>query len=254
VNRPQGEEIGGEPPPGIGRGAWIERALLTAGLVALFAAGYFCVGKAVDPARARELATGLDARLPFVPATIWVYAWVFPAAFAPLFVVRSRDLFRRVVLAYAIVMVISFLAFALFPVTSSRLRADVGGLDRTRFSQWAVALLYRIDPPLNLFPSLHLSIAALAALACWKADRRTGGPMGAGVALVGLSICTVKQHFVLDGIGGLALAALVWGVTFRKRPPAPEEPFVPPGRGTAMYVVFLAACYGALYVAFRVAS
>ena len=58
----------GDQPTGIGLGAWIERILLSAGLVALFAAGYFCVGLTVDPARARELMTGLDAWLPFVPA------------------------------------------------------------------------------------------------------------------------------------------------------------------------------------------
>ncbi|KAF0243802.1 MAG: hypothetical protein FD180_3057 [Planctomycetota bacterium] len=244
----------GGQPSGIGRGAWIERALLSAGLVALFSVGYFCVGLTVDPARARELMTGLDARLPFVPASIWAYSWVFPAAFAPLFVVRSRELFRRVVVAYAIVMVISFLAFALLPVTSRRLRADVSGLDPARFSQWAVALLYRLDPPLNLFPSLHLSIAAIAALACWKADRRTGWLMAVGVALVGLSICTVKQHFVLDGIGGLALAGIAWGFTFRNYRPAEGERVAWSWRGPAAYVLFLAVSYSALYLVFCFSS
>lgn len=239
---------------GIGGGAWIERALLSSGLVALFAAGYFCVGLTVDPARARELMTGLDASLPFVPASIWIYAWVFPAAFAPLFVVRSRELFRRVVVAYAVVMVISFLVFALFPVTSRHLRADASGLDKAHFSQWAVALLYRLDPPLNLFPSLHLSIAAIAALACWKADRRVGGLMSVGVALVGLSICTVKQHFVLDGIGGLVLAGLAYAFTFRNFRPAAGESFAWSWRGPVSYVLFLSAWYGALYLAFCFAS
>jgi membrane-associated phospholipid phosphatase len=233
--------------------AGIERVLLTAGLVALFSAGYLCAGLMADPARARDLMTGLDARIPFLPGSIWVYVWVFPAAFAPLFVVRSRQLFREVVLAYAIVMVVSFLCFALFPVSSSQLRVAAGGLDEARFSQWAVAVLYRLDPPFNLFPSLHLSIAALAALACWKADRRIGCCMALGVALVGVSISTVKQHFLLDGIGGLALAGLVFGFTFRKFRPAPLERVAFSPRGPAAYVLFLALTYGGFYLAFRFA-
>jgi membrane-associated phospholipid phosphatase len=232
-------------------GAGFERGLLTAGLVALFSVGYLCVGLAADPSRAHDLMTGLDARIPFLPASIWVYVWVFPAAFAPLFVVGSRKLFRRVVLAYAIVMVVSFVCFALFPVTSSQLRADAGRLDRARCSEWAVAVLYRADPPFNLFPSLHLSIAALAALACWKADRRIGGGMAVGVALVFVSILTVKQHFLLDGIGGLALAGLVFGFTFRKFQPAPGERVAFSPRGPAAYVLFLALTYTGFYLAFR---
>ncbi|MEK7469911.1 MAG: phosphatase PAP2 family protein [Planctomycetota bacterium] len=226
---------------------------MTTGLVALFSAGYLCAGLTADPARARDLMTALDTRVPFLPGSIWIYLWVFPAAFAPLFVVRSRKLFRKVVVAYAIVMLVSFLCFALFPVTSSQLRVAAGGLDEARFSQWAVAVLYRIDPPFNLFPSLHLSIAALAALACWKADRRIGGCMALGVALVGVSTCTVKQHFLLDGIGGLALAGLVFAFTFRKFQPAPLERVAFNTRGPAAYVLFLALTYVGFYLAFRFA-
>jgi membrane-associated phospholipid phosphatase len=139
-------------------------------------------------------------------------------------------------------------------VTSIALRADPGALDVTRPSPWAVALLYRLDPPLNLFPSLHLSIGALAALGAWKAKRSYGAAAGVGVALIAASICTVKQHFVLDLAGGAVLAALVYAVVLR---PYAKEPGIEPAfgwRGPTAFGVLLIAVYCGLYATFLATS
>jgi membrane-associated phospholipid phosphatase len=187
----------------------VERAALTAAACAFFTAGYFGVGLNVDPPRARSLGTAVDLRIPFIASSVWVYLSLFPTSLLPLFVVRCPRLFRRTIAAYVLAIAASLAVFAVFPVTSAGLRADPAALDATRFAPWAVALLYRLDPPYNLFPSLHLSIAILAALSAWKASRPLGTAAFAGVAPIGASICTVKQHFIVDGAGGVALAAIV---------------------------------------------
>jgi hypothetical protein len=232
----------------------LERAALAAGVIGLFVIGYFGVGHHTDPARARELATALDHRIPFIPVTIWVYLWVFPCAFIPLFVVRCPLLFRRAMIAYAVTIAVSLIVFVALPVTSRELRVDAATLDVSRASQWAVKTVYDLDPPYNLFPSLHLSIAVLAALAAWNASRRYGAITFIGVALVGVSITTVKQHFVIDGLAGIALAALVQAIVFRGfRPSTDLEPAYS-WRGPALYVVLLALAYGGFYAAFLWAS
>ncbi len=236
------------------RGAAIEKAVLTASAIALFVVGYFWVGHSTDPSRARELMTPLDAQIPFLPATVWIYLWVFPASVIPVFLVRCRYLFRRTILAYVIVMTVSYVCFVAFPVTSLHLRVSTYDLDVTRLSEWAVALLYVLDPPYNLFPSLHLSIAALATISVWKADWRYGLVTGIGVALVGVSITTVKQHFVLDGIGGVALAAIVQAFTLRPYRPPPGTDPASSWRAVTLYVVLLALTYVGFYLAFRFAS
>jgi membrane-associated phospholipid phosphatase len=232
----------------------VERAVLTIGAVTFFVAGYFAVGHHVDPGRARDLGTSLDARIPFIARSVWVYLWVFPASLLPLFLVRCPRLFRRTIVAYCVAIAVSLIVFAAIPVTSIGLRADRAALDVTRFSPWAVSVLYRLDPPYNLFPSLHLSIAALAALSAWKARRLYGAATFVGVALIGASICTVKQHFVLDGLGGVALAIVVH--TFVLRPYAPS-PGIDPAygwRGPAAYAALLAVVYAGFYAAFLAAS
>lgn len=182
---------------------------------------------------------------------MWVYLWVFPASVLPLFVVRCPRLLRRTVASYGAAIAVSLVLFAALPVTSTGLRMDRSALDATRFSPWAVSLLYRIDPPFNLFPSLHLSIAALGALSAWKARRSYGAATLVGVALTGASICTVKQHFVLDGLGGIALAAGLHGLVLRGYRPTPGEDPSYGWRGPAAYAALLAVNYAGFYVAFR---
>lgn len=236
------------------RRASLERALLTVGLVIFFIAGYFGVGTSRDPQRARELQTFVDDQIPFVAASVWTYLLIFPSALLPLFVVRCQRLFRRTAVAYAIVIAVSLFCFAFFPVTSSALRADGVMLDRGRASDWAVATLYSIDPPYNLFPSLHLSIAVLAAFAVWKAARRYGMAAFVTLVVVAMSVCTVKQHVVLDVVGGGALGALVSFFVLRPyRPQAGVEPAYS-WRGPLLYVAFLAMVYTGFYLAFYFAS
>jgi len=229
----------------------LERVVLTAGLATFFIVGYFGIGLSTDPTRAGELVSPLDVHIPFIACSIWLYLWVFPAAFTPLFLVHCPRLFRRTALAYAMVIAVSFACFAAFPVTSARLRAAPAMLDVGDPCGWAVAILYSLDPPFNLFPSLHLSIAALAAFSAWKASGRYGAAFFTGVGLVGMSVCTVKQHFVSDVLGGFVLAALVGAVILQ--PYRPEAGISPAysWRGPAMYLAFLILFYAAIYIAYR---
>jgi membrane-associated phospholipid phosphatase len=232
----------------------LERAVLTVSLVIFFITGYFGVGISRKPEEARELATALDARIPFMARSVWIYLLIFPSALLPLFVVRCRRLFGRTAVAYAIAITISLFCFTFFPVTSLGLRADAAMLDLTRASDWAVATLYSIDPPYNLFPSLHLSIAVLAAFSVWKASRLYGVVTFVTLVFIGVSVCTVKQHVVLDAVGGVALGALVSFFVLRPyRPQAGVEPAYS-WRGPLLYIAFLVLVYTGFYLTWLSAS
>lgn len=234
--------------------AVLERVVLTVGLVTFFIAGYFSVGLSRDPVRASELVSSLDEHIPFIARSVWVYLWMFPSALIPLFVVRCRRLFRRTAFAYATAITVSFIFFAAFPTTSVRLRAAPAMLDVARPSDWVVSILYSFDPPYNLFPSLHLSIAVLAAFSAWKAAKPYGAAVFVGVGFVGLSICTVKQHFLLDSLGGLVIAGLVAALILR--PYQPQAGVTPAysWRGPAIYFIFLVLVYTGFYVTYLWAS
>lgn len=227
-----------------------ERALLSAAVIALFVTGYFAIGRSIRVEAAHDLTTAWDLGIPFVAWTVWIYLWLFPAALLPLFTVRCMRLFRRTIVAYTIVIALSLAVFVAFPVTSRHLREAAGALDAGRLTPWAVLTVYRLDPPLNLFPSLHLSIALLSALAAWTASRVYGALAGVGVVLVAISICTVKQHVLADAAGAFVLAGVVYGSVLRPYVPAPGAATAYGWRGAAAYAAFTALAYAGFIAAF----
>ena len=227
--------------------ALIKKTLLSLGLAIAFGGGYFGIGLNTAASRAHQLATPLDQAIPFVPESVWIYLWMLSAAFLPLFVVRCPVLFARTLQAYALAIGVSFLVFIAFPVTAAPLRVDPQELDRSRPAEWAVSVLYAIDPPTNMFPSLHLSISALAAFSIWKAAKRWGVAALLGVALAAVSICTVKQHYVVDGLGGVVLAAGLYAWLLRGYRPAPGTEPACSWRGPMGYLALLALLYLAVY-------
>jgi membrane-associated phospholipid phosphatase len=228
-----------------------ERAAIASLIVVSYAAGYFLIGWTTDPEHARSLSTPLDARIPFVPETVFLYAWVYTAMVFPLFVVRSSALFRRVGLAYAIVIAVCLATFAVFPVTAVDLRPDAGALDVSRFSGWAVKLVYTLDPPFNLFPSVHLAVATLAALSAWTARPIYGAIGFAWLIPIAVSVSTVKQHFLIDIVAGAGLAFAAYAAIIRPYGRVPVEECAYGWGGPLLYLVFHGLVYTAAYAAFR---
>lgn len=219
------------------------RVLQVVGVVAYFQLGMHGIGAISAGREVHTLGTWFDAWVPFVPWTVYPYSAAYPLALLPLFVVRCSRLFRRTVAASLVVLTASFAAYLVFPVTSLGLRADVSSLDPRVLHHWGLALTYRVDPPYNLCPSLHLSMATLAMLAAYEAMPLVGwlaSPLVLGVAV---GICTTKQHFALDGVAGLLLALAVWrGVLVPYRAEA-----LPPGErayGRRGAIAFLTLLFG----------
>jgi membrane-associated phospholipid phosphatase len=230
-----------------------EKALLVLVLFVLTFGGYYAVGEGGDPAHAATLATPLDRAIPLVPAAMYLYAWVYTVMLYPAFVVRCPYLFRRVALAYAVVVAVSLVTWVAFPVTSLTLRPPLASLPQASFDEWGLKLNYTLDPPFNCFPSLHLSIATLAALAAARARRAWGG-LAAPIALgIAVAIVAVKQHWVLDGVAGALLGAAVYAVVVHpaRTVGRPAEELAYDWRGPAAYFTFHCAAYGVMYALFR---
>ncbi len=246
------ERIGAAEEPGAIESSPREKMVLLAALFVWTFGGYYAVGLTVDPASARTLHTPLDAAIPFSPVFMYGYEAVYTALLFPLFVVRCQRLFRRVALAYLAVATASTLVWIAFPVSAAALRGDVTTLDLSVFHQWGLRVNYAFDPPVNCFPSLHQAIAVLAALVAWKARPLFGALGLAGAAVVFVSICAVKQHYVLDGVAGTLLAVVVYLALVHgyDRAAGPPERVAYTWRGPALYAVVHASVLLALLVAF----
>lgn len=106
--------------------------------------------------------------------------------------------------------VLAYTVFVLFP--SSYPRPELFSDDDPTSS--LLLLVWAVDRPNNTFPSLHVALPFVLALACLEDDRRLGRWL-VWVALVpSLATLTVKQHYVVDVIGGGALALVVHTIVF----------------------------------------
>lgn len=223
--------------------------------VATFA-GYYAVGLTASHDTAKGLPTALDAAIPLVPGAMWLYAWVYTAMFYPAFVIRCPYLFRRAVLSYAVVVVVSLVAWVAYPVTSLTLpgRPPMEAIEPASFPLWGLKLNYTLDPPFNCFPSLHMSIATAAALAAARARRLWGLLAVPPVVGIAVAIVAVKQHWILDGLAGVLLGAVAYAVAVR---PARvdgrgEDELAYGWQAPAVYLAFHCGVYAvlfALYVA-----
>ena len=149
----------------------------------------------------------LDSWVPFLEWTIWIYA----SEYLLLFVVilcggddrdRSRT-FYALFLA-AIIGVPIFLLWPTHVMLRSPSFAGATGL------LWRG--LYSVDTAANALPSLHAANTCLAAARLWRFGGawRFIAPIWAVLILV--STLTTKQHYAIDIVGGVALAAICFAL------------------------------------------
>jgi membrane-associated phospholipid phosphatase len=177
--------------------------------VVVTAAGIRCYGWLNRLPPRFDLSTPLDAAIPFLPWTYPVY-WSF---FALLFVAAWKlrpDEYERSLRAVLWMLGVCFVGFFLF--TAHYPRPDVESIASPLW-RGVFRWLWSKDRPGNTFPSLHVAITVLGALRL----RRGGGGLlwSTWATLICLSTLTVKQHFVVDVLGGAAVALIVHARVFR---------------------------------------
>jgi len=98
-------------------------------------------------------------------------------------------------------MSLSYIIYLFFPVEI------VGPDPGTGIFAWVVSIVYFIDHTTNAFPSLHVAMALLSSLICYRHNKKYWWFILWAV-LISISIVFVKQHYFIDIIGG-ALVGLI---------------------------------------------
>jgi len=179
---------------------------------------YFGIGHLHLTRSTELLRTRIDDAIPFWPWTSWCYlpfyAGVFLIAIAG---IRRRVLFQRAVMAVFVVMSIGALGHIFIGAEYPRpiLHPPYAGI-----SEWFLASVQRIDPPGNVFPSLHVAHTTMLALILIQDRPRLGRVALAMATALALSTLTTKQHFLADVVSGYALAFFGRWFALRKLPKA----------------------------------
>jgi membrane-associated phospholipid phosphatase len=118
---------------------------------------------------------------------------------------ETRDQLRRYAIGFALLSIVGFICFLLWPVAGPRPQEiPSGGM---------YGLLARYDTTLNSFPSLHIALAAYSAcvgiaVSSGRLRRILCLALPAWVALIAYSTLATRQHYLVDLPPGVALGFL----------------------------------------------
>jgi hypothetical protein len=202
------------------------RAACSVGLGAFWALGYFLLGARAQTVRAFDPSIPLDALIPFVGWAVWPYLLGIAGIGLPAVLIRSPALFHQTAIAYAIVIGLSFLCFFLAPTEADSLRIQTAMAGLDDYTASAVSMLHAIDPATNLVPSLHVSLATVAACALAREYPAMQAKIAGLLVIVIASVLMLKQHTIVDALAGLTGAAIALTLSvrvkvFRRKPAAP---------------------------------
>ncbi len=143
----------------------------------------------------------------------WIYESIFLLTGIIPWLIVSRDELRRYVLGFALLSVVSFLFFVIFPVASPR----PASLEASPL----LIFITRVDGPLNAFPSLHAgclvyNLALLRHLFGRRLNPFVAGPLLIWAALILFATLATKQHYALDLLAGGLLGWIADWVVWRE--------------------------------------
>lgn len=158
----------------------------------------------------------VDDWIPFLQGTIWVYLSEY--LFLILAIWFSAGDRRRSDTVYGLVLtaIIGMVIFTLLPTSVMRQSPDLAGA--TGFL-WR--FLFAVDTAGNALPSLHVANTCLATIALSSRRGLWRITVLVWAAMIILSTLTTKQHYAIDVLGGLMLAAVSFvlvrfGVEYRR--------------------------------------
>ena len=159
----------------------------------------------------------------------WVYIWLhwpFIFTIAVWLVLRHPSIYSRTRNAFLISGAAGLVVFLLFPVAPPRLLGDLDLVDTVTKHSHAYRVL---QPPgftnqYAAMPSLHFGWNVLTGVAMVRASRRPALRVLAVIVpvLMAIAIVLTANHFIIDGVAGIAFAGTGLAVATwldRRRPP-----------------------------------
>ena len=140
-----------------------------------------------------NMATSLDAHIPFVPWLIWPYWFYFPFLGLAIWIVRNRMELLRTAFGFMSLHFTGFGLYLLYPTVMTRIEIPCDTLS----CQW-VGAMYVMDPGFGIFPSLHVAMSLFMVLTAFEYKSALRWPMTVFFGFIVAATVMVKQHYIID--------------------------------------------------------
>ncbi len=184
-----------------------EKIITVLFLYVAFVILYGTVNRIISIPGGFDLTTSLDRQIPFIPFFVYPFYLAYIIFPMPVLFIDNRAQMKIIATAFLSMLILACIVFLIFPVYVPRPDVTPG-----TFTQNIIVQIYEMDRPVCAFPSLHAAISFFAALIIFKISSRWGLLLLMFSLLTSLSVLFIKQHVILDIIGGFFLSTFVyWG-------------------------------------------
>jgi membrane-associated phospholipid phosphatase len=149
----------------------------------------------------------LESRIPLVAAAFPVYASLYFELGLPIVLLRTWRAFVRMQTACLLACLVACVVYMLLPMSYPRPQLAAHGV-----AQGWLVHHWEVDGPACTFPSLHVTLAWLLAFSLGARSRRWRMAWWLNALFISISTLLVKQHYLVDVAGGIALAVASWRV------------------------------------------
>lgn len=174
----------------------------------LYGLAFWAVEKGIPLQAQRVIQCGADQWIPFrewflIPYTFWYF---YLAAMVVYTFLYDVEIFRKLMHYLIFTTAAALAAYVLFP-NRQLLRPEV--FPRENLLTRGIGILYQVDNPCNVCPSLHVMHAFAVSSAGSRAkglqSRLWQWIFGICTGLICLSTVFIKQHSILDGLVGILI-------------------------------------------------
>ena len=148
---------------------------------------------------------GFEKALPFMGWTVWIYLSDYLYIAVAFILLSDKSNMNKIYYSQLMLLFASMFLFFLFPTTYPRPEVEYVGLTGIFLN-----MLHSADTPGNACPSLHVAMTFLAGFGFIKEKRNFFYFFMVWAVLISLSTLTVKQHYVLDVIGGFFMSVIFY--------------------------------------------
>lgn len=183
-------------------------------LVAYFIFGYMPIAD-FNQARGIYHTLGLpgEERLPFFAPFILGYGLVYGSVFLIYWSIPNWEVFKKMAWGFFWVTTVHYIFFFLYPVKMVW-RPEI--VEAKNTIEWITKFIFSLDNTYNCFPSLHVAYPTLATVISWRFAPRMRYIFLLMTLITAISVILIKQHYILDVLGGMATSVLVGVLTLRK--------------------------------------
>ena len=179
---------------------------------------YFLTENFIPVENCHVIHSALDDRIPFnefffIPYCFWYLLIVISLVYFALYDVEN---FKNLQIFIIITQVVAMTVYILYPSVQNLRPTEFA---RENFFTWLAGIIYTLDTPTGVCPSLHVAYS-LGIGSCWLKEKSASklwkGFVVFSVILISLSTAVVKQHSVVDIAAALPVGLLAEILVFGK--------------------------------------